>query len=299
MSVVVFGEAMIELSDVQAHSARIGVAGDTFNTAVYLARSGLDVAYATALGDDPFSERVRDALADEGIAKDLALTAPGRTVGLYAITLDDKGERSFTYWRGQSAARAFFTAPGGEAALDAMSRASLLYFSGITLSLYTPEERARLLDAVKRQRSNGGRFAFDMNYRPRGWPDKSEAQEAASAAYALADIALPTFEDDQLLFGFGTPDACLAHYAALGVSELALKCGPDGALLSGSGWSRPPEVVSPLDTTGAGDSFNAAYLAARFRGKTPDDAAQAGHKLAAEVLRHYGAILPRSGAAQS
>lgn len=293
----VFGEAMIELSGIDDDRARLGVAGDTFNTAVYLARLGIEVQYVTALGDCAFSTRIRQACLDEGVGANHVLTVPGGTPGLYAVSVDRRGERSFTYWRGQSAARQFFAAEGWEHAFEAAASADLLYLSGITLSLFKTTERLLIFSLMKKARTEGSCVAFDPNYRPKSWSTIEAAQESISQALRLSTITLPTFDDESLLFGNESPESCAFRHSQLGGGETVVKHGAGGAFLGGEGsdggWVLPPSVVDPLDTTGAGDSFNAGYLAARLRGDGPHDAAIAGHELAAKVLRTPGAILPR------
>ena len=290
---VVLGEAMIELSGVGIDACRLGVAGDSYNTAVYLARGGVPVAYATCLGDEAFSDRIQDALTAEGIDARHVLRREGGTPGLYAVTLDEHGERSFTYWRSASAARSMFRTPGWSEVARGAAAAPLLYLSGITLSLFGEEDREHVSALAAGVREAGGAVAFDTNYRPRGWSSRGEAAEAIERFARHVSLALPTFEDDQALFGDSAPEHARDRWLDWGAAEVVVKHGPEGALLSGEGWVPPPERVSPIDTTGAGDSFNGAYLAARLQGLPPREAATAGHRLAARVLTTPGAILPR------
>ncbi|MBB4659445.1 sugar kinase [Parvularcula dongshanensis] len=292
---VVFGEAMIELSDVTDEACRLGVAGDSFNTAVYLSRQGLSVAYMTALGDEAFSDRIAGALTEEGIDTRYVLRRDGGTAGLYAVTVDEVGERSFTYWRSASAARAFFRTQGADDVLRKAERTPLLYLSGITLSLFDESERRQVISFARAVREVGGAVVFDTNYRPRGWESSGEAARTIDALAPHVSIALPTFDDEAILFGFSEPIDSADRWLAAGAREVVVKHGPAGALIAGKGWVPPPETVLPLDTTGAGDSFNAGYLAARLGGAPPKEAAMAGHVLAAKVLRTPGAILPRGG----
>lgn len=289
----VVGEAMIELSGIDGSSCKLGVAGDTYNTAVYLRRFGWPVEYLTALGDDPFSQRIRDALTSEGIGAEHVLCHAGRSPGLYAVNLDSNGERSFTYWRTTSAARAFFATPGSEAAMRWLGGAGALYLSGISLSLFDREGHERLARAAATIREQGGLVIFDTNYRPRGWADPDAARQAVATLAPFVSIALPTFEDEALLFGDPAPEDTARRWLEAGALEVAVKHGPKGALVGAGEWVPVPSAEKPIDTTGAGDAFNAAYLAARFEGSTPVVAAQHGHALASSVLGTYGAILPR------
>jgi 2-dehydro-3-deoxygluconokinase len=291
-SVVVLGEAMIELSGITENSASIGVAGDTFNTAVYLARQDVDVQYVTALGVDQFSDRIRRALTAEHIGTDWIRTIPERIPGLYAISVDDEGERSFDYWRRKSAARKLFEAEGIEEVLTSISSTGLLYISGITLSIM--RDRIYELTALaERVRENGGHVVFDTNYRPKGWSSQEQAMSIISRFAPFVSIALPTLEDDCALFGLKDAVECAEKWQGFGASEVVVKAGGKGAYLPNEGWIVPPNVIKPLDTTGAGDSFNGGYLGARIKGAEPSDAALAAHKLAAKVLMTPGAILKK------
>ncbi|WP_368039768.1 sugar kinase, partial [Sphingomonas bacterium] len=174
--IVVVGEGMIELSGGAPAGWRLGFGGDTLNTAVHLARLGGEVAFMTAIGDDPFSDDLRRAWAGEGVDTALVLTDPDRRAGLYAITNDPDGERHFTYWRGEAAARRLFALPGTDAALALAEGADLLVFSMISLAILPAAGRRALFDLADQVRARGGRVAFDSNYRPALWPDADEAR---------------------------------------------------------------------------------------------------------------------------
>lgn len=298
-AVVAIGECMLELSQgfTGGESWRLRYGGDTLNAAVYLARLGENVAYLTALGTDRYSASMREGWAAEGIDTSLVLTHPERLPGLYLIETDECGERRFHYWRERSAARALFDCEGARAALDVASRAELIYLSGITLSLFDDAGRQRLLALCDAVRARGGQVAFDPNYRPLGWPSPESARAAISAIAPKVTIALPTFEDEALLHGDSSPETSIARWKAYGVPEIALKRGPDGAIVVRDGETNPVSTTpnaAPRDTTGAGDSFNGAYLAARRSGADPAAAAAVGNRLAAAVLSQPGAIIPKA-----
>jgi 2-dehydro-3-deoxygluconokinase len=287
------GECMIELSAGKGDLWRLGFAGDTFNAAWY-ARAILPkertVAYVTALGDDPFSERMKSFIGKADVETDRIRRVSGRRPGLYAITLKD-AERSFTYWRGESAAR--LLADDRDRLRAALSDAELLYFSGITLAILTPPSRRRLLAELRRSRERGARIAFDPNFRPALWPDREMARRAMEAAYRIADIALPTFSDEAELFGDKRIEDTAARLAAAGVGEFVIKNGDKAALVFGDGKRRRVPPAKPervVDTTGAGDSFAGAYLAARLTERDPFEAARLGHEVAAQVIGVHGAL---------
>ena len=295
--VVCVGEVMIELT--RGNDGRLAFAsgGDTFNTAVYLARAGIDVAFATALGDDRYSDAILAQAAAEGVQCDLVLRAGGRLPGLYMIDTDAAGQQQFHYWHGEAPARDLFELADWGRVAESLLKARLVYFSGITLSLYSNNGLGRFLAVVEMARKQGVKVAFDGNFRPRGWKgDLTRTRTVFMEALKRVDIALPTYDDEAVLWGDPSPEATVERLGAFGVGEIVVKNGPNSALVASGGQSEfvpVPEVVVPVDTTAAGDSFNAAYLAARLSGENPATAATAGHKLAAEKVRHRGAIMPR------
>jgi 2-dehydro-3-deoxygluconokinase len=299
--VISVGEVMVEMTRQNDGRFTASCGGDTFNTAVYLARAGMDVAYATALGDDRYSADIVAMATAEGISTDLMLRARGRLPGLYLIETDAKGERSFAYWRDNAPARELFEMPDWGKIAEAMMTANLIYFSGITLSLYSNTGLGRFLAVVELARKNGAKIAFDGNFRPHGWKgDLPRTRTVFSEALKRVDLALPTYDDEAVLWGDPSPEATIARMQAFGISEIVVKNGPNSALVCSGGQTENvpvPEVVVPVDTTAAGDSFNAGYLAARLSGENPVSAVNAAHRLAAEKVRHRGAIMPRNGMA--
>lgn len=295
-SVLCIGEAMVEISLApdRPDTAGLGFAGDTLNTAIYLKREApaLNVAYCTKLGRDVLSERMIGMMSAEGLDTTLIRRSDTRLPGLYAINTDDKGERTFTYWRDNSAARRLMESPGLEET-DLLGF-DLVYLSAISLAILPPAGRARLMGWLRHYRDAGGRVAFDSNYRPALWSDQGTAQETVTDAWRLADIGLPSLDDEMALFADADEAAVLARLRAYGLGEGVLKRGARGPLpLNGE----PPLAVDPatdvVDSTAAGDSFNAGYLAARLDGRDQDTAMRAGHELALRVIAQRGAILPR------
>lgn len=293
--VVSIGECMLELSCRGGEDWRMGFAGDTLNTLWALrALTGPErpTNYISAFGDDPFS---RDQIAffrANGIGIGDSPIIPGARPGLYAITLNG-AERSFTYWRSDSAARQLASDPRRLA--KSLESQSLVYFSGITLAILDDEPRSVLIDAIRAARQAGSLIAFDANYRPRLWKSPEEARLAIDEALRVTDIALPTFPDEQALHGDEAPEAAADRIAAAGVREVVVKNGEAPALVRFEGRSESVPAVhvpQPVDTTGAGDSFNGSYLAARLAGLPPVEATKKAHAVAAAVVQVRGALAP-------
>lgn len=300
LSIAALGECMLELQGTAFGTLHQGFGGDTLNTAVYLARCNpqLRVHYATALGEDSLSDGLLERWAGEGVQLGLVQRLPGRLPGLYLIELDEGGERRFHYWRGQSAARAYFdtAATALEAQADALDA---LYLSGISLAILPEAGRERVLALMHRMRARGALVAFDNNYRPRLWASAADARHWVERAFAACSLALVTADDHQALYGLPTPDAAVAAAQALPVAELAIKRGALPTLVGGGGdlqaWQAVPTeaVARVVDTTAAGDSFAAGYLSRRLGGAAPAEAAAFGNRLAARVIQHAGALIPR------
>jgi len=293
--VACIGECMIELKQAGSGLYSRGFGGDTLNTAVYLARLGVTVDYITALGDDPLSNEMIAGWQLEGVGTAKVARLKGKLPGLYLIATDDSGERRFFHWRESAAARILLDLAETESLLQSLSRYDLVYLSAISLSIYTDSGRGRLLAALREARQHGTRIAFDTNFRARGWPDLDIARRVFREAFETSDIALASTEDLLPLYPGAGTDTLLANIPS---GEAVLKLAEPASLLRAGGTMRrvdaEPVTAPVVDTTAAGDSFAAAYLAARLKGAEPEAAARAGHRLAGRVVCHPGAIIPRS-----
>jgi 2-dehydro-3-deoxygluconokinase len=298
-TVYAIGECMIELQrSSTGMDYRFG--GDTLNAAVYMARmldpEKVKVAYVTALGTDGMSDEMCASWQAEGIDTGCVLRLPDRLPGIYMIETDPSGERRFHYWRKDSAARYWLEAPDAGKVLLKLAAARMVYLSGISLAILSPADRELLIAALAQCRSRGGSVVFDNNYRPRLWESAEAAAEVYRRVLAHCDTALLTLDDEQALYGPGDAMAAVERTRALGVPEIVVKCGAEPCVVWANDQASevaPQPVADVVDTTAAGDSFGAAYLAARLSGASPQEAARAGHRLAGTVIRHRGAIIPR------
>ena len=291
------GEGMVELRQSEADQYRLGYGGDTLNTAIHMVRCGHDVAFASALGRDTFSERLRTAWEEEGLDCSPVLTDPARGAGLYAISLDATGERSFAYWRSDSAARQIFALPGTAKLTERLERSDVLAFSLISLAILPDDGKEALLSIASRMRDGRRTVVFDANYRPNLWESPTTAATWRDKAIAVATHGLPTLEDEGLIGSPTDAQSVAAHWQGLGCMEVVVKLGARGCLLPGGETLPPEKVLRPVDTSGAGDAFNAGYLSARLRGADAREAARRGNALAAWTIMRAGAIPPKDPAA--
>lgn len=296
--VAVIGECMIELRR-EGDRLVSGFGGDTLNTAVYLARMNpsLHLHYVTALGADGNSERMLAAWGEEGLDTRLVQRLVDKNPGLYWIETDDRGERTFQYWRNDAAARYWLERDRDGAVRAALLEMDAIYLSGVSLAVLPAASRTALFELLARFRDGGGKVLFDNNYRPRLWAGVEDARAAYQRMLALTDTAFLTLDDEQALWGEESLEELLARTRRLGVGEIVLKRGAEPCLVATAEGllevpASPVPVAYILDTTAAGDSFSAGYLARRLAGDGPAQAAEAGHRLAGTVIQHRGAIIP-------
>lgn len=291
MHILFIGEVMAEISS-QNEGFQVSFAGDSFNSAVYCRRllpRSERVSYLTRLGADPLSNSCKTFAKAHEV--DLIAKQPesGEKLGIYAISNDESGERSFAYWRADSAARDLFSDP---AEFDALGDADIIFLSGISLAILSTPARKQLFDHLARLRKKGARIAFDSNYRESLWQNEAIAREAIARAWRSCDIALPSLDDELALFGGDGQAAVLERLAEHGVKTGALKRGRSGPWSIDMNLSAElVPVDTPVDTTAAGDSFNAGYLAALAKGLGPDMRLAWGHNLACQVIMRRGAIV--------
>jgi 2-dehydro-3-deoxygluconokinase len=306
-NIAIIGECMIELSE-KGENIKRGFGGDTLNTAVYLARQSdsqqLQVNYVTALGTDSFSDQMIAAWQQEQVQTQLIQRLENKMPGLYFIETDDHGERTFWYWRNDAAARFWLDSPQSDAICTQLAQYDYLYLSGISLAILPTASREKLMTLLSSCRQNGGKVIFDNNYRPRLWADKASAQQAYADMLRHTDMAFLTLDDEHLLWGEQPLEAVIARTREAGVQEIAIKRGADSCLVAVgdeplreiAAIKLPKEKV--IDTTAAGDSFSAGYLAVRLAGGSAEDAAARGHLTASTVIQHRGAIIPMAAMPQ-
>lgn len=295
MRFLAIGECMAELAPSErVGEFKLGFAGDTFNTAWYLAQvaSDIDVSFLTAVGDDAISQDMRVFVKDSRICDTHVQVIPGQTVGLYLIHLNN-GERSFSYWRNDSAAKKLAV---DQIALErSVGEADLVYFSGITLAILDPQSRKTLFDALRHASASGKTVAFDTNLRPRLWHNRQEMTDTIMEAAAQSDIVLPSYDDEAEWFGDHDSFATLNRYAEIGVDQIVVKNGAQPVVFQKGGLRGAVDVnpvTDVVDTTAAGDSFNACVLASVLRHDDLIAGIRQGCRLAGHVVRHRGALIP-------
>ncbi len=293
MTTFIFGEAMLEYHSHGGAGLRYG--GDTLNTAIHLVRAGHEVAYVTAVGTDPISDALVEAWAAEGIDTRHVLRHPGRNPGIYAIHLDEEGERSFLYWRDRSAAREMFELPEMDAALAEAQTARLVYFSLISLAVVSEGGRDRLLGLAKERKLSAHPTAYDSNFRPALWSNLDTARAVSKEAMEAATIGLPTNTDERDLWDYSENEqAIAARWLSSDQEVVAVKAAEKGCVLGTRGGDSPQiidaERVEVIDSSGAGDAFNGGFLGEWLNGSKLVSCVEAGQALARKTLTHQGAI---------
>jgi 2-dehydro-3-deoxygluconokinase len=294
-SAISIGECMVELRSAGNGFLKRSFAGDALNTAVYLKRSApeIDVAFLTATGDETLSNEMVATWREEGLSDRLVFRIPDKVPALYLIETNSAGDRQFHYWRTGTPASQWLQQVLAYGGVDVLNKADLVYISGISLAILSDTDRhkaIRLLESLKTK------LAFDPNIRPALWASLDEARRTFEAVTRLSSIVLPSRQDYQLMYGTSDPHEQILLTAALTRGEIALTCDENGCRVKAAdkNYVLRTQAVTVVDTSGAGDSFNGAYLAARLRGRSPLESAKEGLALASQVVSVPGAIVPKS-----
>lgn len=298
------GECMIELNGEPFGNMVQTYGGDTLNTATYLARVSsleqIEVSYVSALGTDKLSQGMIERWQSDGINTTSVLRDENHSSGLYLIQLDQYGERTFLYWRSDSAARYLLQHPDYPKVLARLQSMDMIYLSGISLAILPENDRDLLIENLKELKQKGVQIAFDSNFRPKLWQSLEQAQACYKQLYPLIDIALVTFDDESMLWGDSSEQVTLSRLSHSGISTIIIKQGSLGALAYQLGkqlFVPTTPIMHVVDTTSAGDSFNAGFLAGYLMGKPLDICCQQGNQLAGIVIQHKGAIIAKAATA--
>jgi 2-dehydro-3-deoxygluconokinase len=295
-----FGECMVELLNVSPNTKlpqtlKQSFAGDVFNTAVYLKRvfNEMQVNIVTAVGNDDFSSNMVKFFEQQNIATDFVYRSDSKIAGLYSIKTDGEGERTFTYWRENSAARDVMKHLKSSE-IEKMSDGDVFFFSGISLAVIKPEDRPSFWLMIEKLKSAGLSIVFDPNYRARMWSSTDEAQEQFNKAFAMSDMSLPGIDDFQQLYSLSSADEVVTFSEQFNFSELVIKNGEQGVVCVKNNNIQQVNITpveNVVDTTSAGDSFNGVFIGARTSGINSIDAIKLASASAALVIQHRGAIV--------
>lgn len=287
----ILGEAMGELFTESNHRMIVGTGGDTFNAAVYLAQSETVAQphFFSAIGTDPFSQLLLERCAEFGVQATSIEIDPVRSIGLYSITNDARGERHFNYWRSDSAAKHYLLQLQTSGAMQALMQCDAIFFSGITLAIMDVAARAAFLQSLRAY--DRGAIYFDDNYRPLLWGENAE--QWYKEVYQTSDYLLLSVEDQLAIHGLSRKDELIAMLLDYPEKTIVLRNGdqPMTILHQHKLVDLDVDPVTPIDTTAAGDSFTGTFIALTESGVSATDAASFAAKVSAHVIQQAGALV--------
>jgi 2-dehydro-3-deoxygluconokinase len=291
------GEVMVELAATKMPDIlQRGFAGDVFNSLYYAQLFLPDdwkVSFHTGLGLDQISDEIIAFMGRHNISCETIPRSKNRTVGLYMIQLSE-GERSFSYWRDQSAARVMMDAP--DMLLEKLAKAEYIYLSGISLAILPPQGRKTLLQMITAAKTSDKTVFFDSNIRPKLWENADIMRASIAEAGSIADIVLPSLDDETVAFGDKSAADVVARYLSWGAGHVIVKNGAAPTLSADASHRHllsPEPVEHIIDSTAAGDAFNGALMACLAAGKPMNEAIRNAQICSAIVVTQNGALIPQ------
>jgi 2-dehydro-3-deoxygluconokinase len=290
-AIVSIGEPLIEFNRPKEGDGRTwlqGFGGDSQNVAIAAARQGATAGYLTSLGQDWMGDAFLDLWTQEGLDASRVTRHPTAPTGVSFVTHGPSGHK-FDYLRKGSAASLM---KPDDIPADYIAGARFLHVSAIGQAI-SADARAACDRAIEVARKAGVKVSYDTNLRLRLWALET-AREKIHATIPSCDIALPSLDDSQQLTGLSRPEEIADFYLKLGAPLVALKMGSEGALLARPGQQVriPPHKVEAVDATGAGDTFDGAFLTRLLDGDDPETAARYANVAAALSTTGYGAVTP-------
>ncbi len=301
MNIVAFGECMLEMSRPQKNQKKfeLNYAGDSYNFLYYLNRFQSDLNfqthYITALGDDPFSDEMLAHWQSLNISIDLVTRIKGKLPGLYFVENDSFGERYMYYYRNDAAAKLCLDQNYYDMLINKLTQIDYFFLSSISIAILSAEGKQNLIQLLKLLKEKNTTIIYDINYRQKLWPDNKQAIDTIQTYLPFIDIAIPTFTDEQQLYGDETPQQTIARYLSFGDKKVIIKRGAEACIFATKNHSvEIPSIenINVIDTTAAGDSFNAGFLAGLLQSGDEISAIKSAHHLASQVIQYQGTLLP-------
>jgi 2-dehydro-3-deoxygluconokinase len=289
--IVCLGEPLIEFNRPRGGDGRTwlqGFGGDSQNVAIAAARQGASTGYLTSVGQDWMGDAFLDLWKSEGVDASRVTRHPTAPTGVSFVTHSAAGHK-FDYLRKNSAAS--LMTPKTLAA-DYIAGARVFHLSAIGQAI-SDSARETCDAAIDAAHKAGVKVSYDTNLRLRLW-ELDVAREVIDATIARCDIALPSLDDSRQLTGLTEPEAIATYYLGLGVPLVALKMGAEGSLIATRERQTriAPHEVEAVDATGAGDTFDGAFLTRLLAGDAPETAARYANVAAALSTTGYGAVTP-------
>ncbi len=290
-SIISLGEPLIEFNRPREGDGRTwlqGFGGDSQNVAIAAARQGVSAGYLTSLGQDWMGDAFIELWQAEGVDASRVIRHPTAPTGVSFVTHTAAGHK-FDYLRKNSAASLM---QPENLPIDYIAGARFFHVSAIGQAI-SESARATCAAAIEAARSAGVKVSYDTNLRLRLW-DLDTARRTIDATIARCDIVLPSLDDSQQLTGLASPDAIVDFYLRLGAPLVALKMAAKGCLIATASerFRLPPHPVTLVDATGAGDTFDGAFLARLLAGDDLESAGRYANVAAALSTQGYGAVTP-------
>ena len=299
---IFLGECMIELngdiSSLENNSSNIKInfGGDTYNSAVYFSRLTNDKTntfYSTALGKDNFSKKMISRFKNEKIKCDYIRTDGENPPGLYSIEINEKGERSFSYWRDQSPSKYIFLGSKGKKLVKDINNADVFYYTGISAGILDEKQRKDLIKIG----STATICGFDFNYRSQLHYNKKVSQLLFNEINNRVDIHFVSFDDARELFKIKNP---LEIFEIINEKKNLILIRYKNSIIFKNKQQEIKTVTVPhgevVDTTAAGDAFNGSFLAIMNNNKNVpvEENILISHSVTREVIKHRGAIISKN-----
>ena len=289
LDVLCLGEALIEFNQIPDdtnNTYRSGYGGDTSNTAVAVARQETSSGFLSKVGNDPFGIKLLELWKREGVDCTYVLQHPEFPTGIYFVTHDENGHH-FSYYRKGSAASQMTPE---DVTADVVSQSKVLHLSAITQAI-SASSRETAFAAIHQARKSGVKISYDTNLRLKLWP-LNQARDVINQVVPMCDVLLPSLDDVTSLTGLQEPKKIIDYYLKLGAKLVVLKQGEQGVLVA-DGHNEScisGHAVKTIDATGAGDTFDGAFLSEWIRSNDPFKAAEYANAAAALSTTRYGAV---------
>ena len=289
LDVLCLGEPLLEFNQIKEGNKKTyssGYGGDTSNTAISIARQGMSVGFISKVGKDQFGWELLELWKREKVDYSHVSIHPEAPTGIYFVTHDADGHH-FTYYRSGSAACQMTPL---DLPKDDLSQTRILHLSAITQAISVSSCETAFA-AIFQARKNGVKVSYDTNLRLKLW-SLDRARDVINRTVPMCDVIMPSLEEATSLTGLVDPEEITDYFFELGAKLVVLKQGSHGARVSDGkeNLNIPGHKVKAIDATGAGDTFDGAFLSEWIRKDDPFSAAEYANAAAALSTTNYGAV---------